>query len=646
MIKWYLSRFKSMSLMEIVFRVKQMLTARYEKIFCAGKSPGEVSYSLVNARFDYQNQSHRLLEEVVHVFGKDFDFSTVDTIDWHKDIFSGSRFPVSFAKSINIRHNENLSAKNVWEINRMQCLVNVSINYAHTKDQKYLEKFRQLLSSWIKSNPYLLGVNWYSNIEVNIRLIVWYFCWQLLDVKDIMDTNPEFKSFVNKEWVPCVYQHCKYSHNNPSKFSSSNNHLISEYAGLFVATSLWTFKESKKWNRIAKAGLEKEILRQHSASGVNKEEAAEYIQFITDFFLLSYVAGENANNPFSTKYQERLRSIFYYIHSFLDADNNFPQYGDEDDGKCILFDDLKGFNNFESLLVSGAIMFNDPLLKSKTNKIDNKNKVLFGAKAIETYENIKAGKANLTSALYSDEGHFIFRKQDADKEIYMHFDAAPLGYLSIAAHGHADSLSFMLHVDGQPVIVDSGTYTYHTEPEWRNYFIGTLAHNTIRINKQNQAKIAGPTLWLDHFNSEVIEVYKDEKAEKVKATHDGYAKMGIKHEREILFNKEENSFLVIDEITPKKSEEYLLELPLHLHPQMKLKKTGDTIVEVQNLAGKRNIRIEFDKSKDIEIVNGQTNPEILGWYSKSFMQKEPTNTILLSLRKSGYIKLETKINII
>ena len=88
----------------------------------------------------------------------------------------------------------------------------------------------------------------------------------------------------------------------------------------------------------------------------------------------------------------------------------------------------------------------------------------------------------------------------------MHFDAAPLGYLSIAAHGHADALSFILHVDGQPVFIDSGTYTYHTEPEWRQYFIGTLAHNTIRINQKDQAVNGGPTLWTKHYKTSIIDL--------------------------------------------------------------------------------------------------------------------------------------------
>ncbi len=103
----------------------------------------------------------------------------------------------------------------------------------------------------------------------------------------------------------------------------------------------------------------------------------------------------------------------------------------------------------------------------------------------------------------------------------------PLGYLSTAAHGHADALSFILHIDGKPVFVDPGTYTYHTEPEWRKYFISTLAHNTACVNGKNQAIFGGSTLWVSRYKTRIIETSQNDEKEIVCASHDGYEKMGI-----------------------------------------------------------------------------------------------------------------------
>ena len=162
------------------------------------------------------------------------------------------------------------------------------------------------MNSWIDDNPYLVGINWYSNLEINIRLISWFLCWEILDASELAAKNRKFEEFVAERWLPTIYLHCKYSYNNPSRFSSANNHLIAEYSGLFIASSKWKFKEAGSWLKYAAKGLEREIQLQHS-SGINREEAAGYIQFITDLFLLPYVVGEKTNNPFSDTYTGILR---------------------------------------------------------------------------------------------------------------------------------------------------------------------------------------------------------------------------------------------------------------------------------------------------------------------------------------------------
>jgi hypothetical protein len=583
-------------------------------------------------------------ETGINIFGKYFDYKNISPADWHLDIFSGKAFPMSFSKRMNIRKDPTLSAKCVWEINRLQFLLNIAITYQQTGDWDEIKSFIGIIQSWKKGNPYLTGINWYSNIEVNLRLISWFLCWEVLEADKLALQNKEFNLFVSNDWVPLIYQHCIYSYKNPSRYSSANNHLIAEYAGLFIASSKWPFKESKKWIKYSQKGLEKEIGRQHSEKGINKEEAAEYIQFVTDFFMLAYIVGENSGHPFSKQYKEQLHKIVQYIYNFLDCKGNFPKYGDEDDGKCFMVSFDEGFNNFKSLLSSGAIIFNDPLLKSKSNGYDIKNQLLFGDAGKKIFESVPGKIYTERSVFYKEDGHFIMRKKDNEKEVLLHFDAAPLGFLSIAAHGHADALSFLLHIDGQPFLVDSGTYTYHTEPEWRNYFIGTLAHNTIRVNRLNQAKIGGSTLWLQHYNCTVLNSETGNEIDKVKAKHDGYKRLGITHTREIIFDKKLLQIKIIDSIEPTKNEPYFIELPFHVHPAIKVQAFDEHSFELVNSNG-RNIRLQADQKLTTQLVCGQLDPEIIGWYSESFLHKEPCNVIISSLQGTGNIGIETIISI-
>ncbi len=610
-----------MSVPEVIFRAQQFVQKQQEKRTQVGRPPSCSLSCLPTPLLPISETSIDLEDTIIDIFGIPFDYG--EPIDWHLDIVSGRRFPLTFAKDINIRTEEYGSAKHVWEVNRLQFLPLVALRYRQTKDARFLKQFQELVTQWNEANPYLIGVNWYSNIEVNIRLIVWYFCWEILEASLLAETDPEFITFVHQVWVPTIYQHCHYSYQNPSRFSSANNHLISEHAGLFVAASFWKFTESAQWVAHARQGLEHEILVQHSAQGVNKEEAAEYIQFITDFFLIPYVVAEQIQQPFSQRYRQTLENVLDYIFSLMDQRGNLPFYGDEDDGKVVFFD-CDPPDNFRSLLVSGVILFENAAWKNRTTGIDNKNLVLFGEAGRQVYERVSADTTPPPSRFYKSEGHFILRTANDGQEVYVHLDAAPLGFLSIAAHGHADALSWVLHVDGYPIITDVGTYTYHTEPAWRSYFIGTLAHNTIRVDRQDQAKSTGPTMWSNHYRVTVLRNETNDTHDLVVAEHNGYQHLGVTHRRALSLDKTNHTLRIVDDIMLDRPGKHTLELPLHLHPAVSIDATSDAYKLVTS--GARPVTVRPDPALTVSVVRGETDP-ILGWYSPSFQQKEPTSVL-------------------
>jgi hypothetical protein len=483
------------------------------------------------------------------------------------------------------------------------------------------------IKSWVSENPYLKGINWYSNIEVNIRLLVWYFCWQILWDDESLKRNKELAQFTEEIWLPTIYDHCIYSHSNPSRYSSANNHLISEYSGLFVAAIAWPFQESSNWLNYAQKGLEKEIIEQHSSNGINKEEAAEYIQFITDFFLIPFAVGKKHKIEFSDTYKTQLYKTFDYILNLLDVKGGYIKYGDEDDGKVLVVDPDPHSNNFLSLLTSGTIIFKDSNFKKSKTSFDLKNWLLFGEIGKNIFANTKERQQELQSTFYTEEGHFFFRKAsnvDPSKEIYLHFDAAPLGYLSIAAHGHADALSVVLTLDGDPILVDAGTYTYHTEKQWRKYFVSTLAHNTMCIDNANQAGYVGPTMWLEHYNVDVTNTLKGD-VEIVSAKHSGYKKIRCTHSRTVKFNRAKDEFIITDEVNTDFRQHSINQL-WHLHPAVVVERINDHSLTLKHSQGTRKVKVELDSSLTIKIIKGETEP-INGWFSKSFLLKEPTIVI-------------------
>lgn len=635
-ISWYIKRLKTFSLGEFFYRIRQRVRTHVfdKRQMEKSSAPVELPKSSIiedgSAHLDYP-----IFDKTVDVF---------KPVHWHLDLSTGREFPKSFAHKIDIRSDKYGSAKHVWEVNRMQFMLHIAMLYKNSGNGKYLDLFRYHLTSWKNENPYMVGVNWYSNIEVNLRLICWYFCWQVLDVDGVcadIAKEPTFKEFVRDVWRPLIYEHAEYSYNHPSLCSSANNHLISEYAGLFVAACGWDIPNRKARLEYAKAGLEREILTQNTAEGVNREEAAEYIQFIDDFFLIAAVVGRRVGVEFSEAYNKRLHSMADYMNAMLDCNCNYPMYGDGDDGFVLRPDSGGHFNNFKSLLSSFAVYFEDASLKRSDALWDEKNELLFGVAGREKFVMMPAAAAGFVmdgNRFFPESGHFIFRRVEGIavsgfRETYLHFDAAPLGFLSIAAHAHADALSFILHVDGKPVLVDPGTFTYHTHKDLRAYFVSTIAHNTVCVNGKNQANQAGPTMWLNHYKAKVVSC--DEKSGEVVATHNGYASDGVTHMRKIQFNRDKNEFMIVDTLRCEKVA--TVEIPFHLHPEMTVRLDGRMVA--LDVPGARRVLIELDEKLTYMVRDD-------GWYSEHFGEKVPMQYLYAKTECKGDAVFVTKLRVL
>ena len=104
---------------------------------------------------------------------------------------------------------------------------------------------------------------------------------------------------------------------------------------------------------------------------------------------------------------------------------------------------------------------------------------------------------------------------------WLAFDHGPLGFLSIAAHGHADALALWLHLDGEPVLVDSGTYLYSGGGAIREALRATASHNALTIDGASQSATAGPFNWRDK-GPDAAGAPGRAARWSISASHDGY----------------------------------------------------------------------------------------------------------------------------
>jgi len=196
------------------------------------------------------------------------------------------------------------------------------------------------------------------------------------------------------------------------------------------------------------------------------------------------------------------------------------------------------------------------------------------------------------------------------------------------AHGHADALSIILSKNGYLFLIDPGTFRYNGVPEWRKYFKGTRAHNTVTIDGQDQAIFETSFIWSKPYRIQSIKMEKIKNGLLFSATHNGYKRLKepVLHTRTILWLGEGN-FLIKDTFSGKGIHEF--ELNYHLHPEVEVEKEADWLKLIR-----KDLKI-FMKQIDgaqFELISGQEKP-ILGWYSDVYGIKKKTTT--LQCKKSG-----------
>ncbi|HEX9956220.1 MAG TPA: alginate lyase family protein, partial [Fibrella sp.] len=126
-------------------------------------------------------------------------------------------------------------------------------------------------------------------------------------------------------------------------------------------------------------------------------------------------------------------------------------------------------------------------------------------------------------AALSDSGYRML----TTSRLELFVDVGPVGPDHQPGHAHADTFSFVLHIDGKPVIVDPGISTYQIG-ERRSWERSTAAHNTVTIAGQSSSEV-----WSGFRVGRRAQVRIEvDTPHCIKAHHDGYSHLGIRHTRQ------------------------------------------------------------------------------------------------------------------
>lgn len=559
--------------------------------------------------------------------------------DWHRCDVTGKRAnPDAFGPTLDYRDPTVVGdIKIIWEKSRHHHTTLLAVAYALTGEHRYAAGAVARVADWILANPPLRGVNWASGLEVGLRLMAWAWVYELLR------PHPQWTTWFGPDsplW-PSVYQHQTFLEGFESRGSSANNHLLGELAGQYVASVTWpVYPESTGWQQSSKAALTRESALQFFESGVNREMGFGYHVFATELLLLPALLGERSGDAFAPAYLARLARSLRVIGDLRGPGGLLPRYGDEDEGLAAQLE-ARNSPRVDGLLRVGRDWLGVPVAEPAGGHLSAA--LLLGAKRDE----LRAEPAAPGSFAYPDAGLFVLDAGGPPhRNVRVLADAGPLGYLSLAGHGHADALAFTLSVGAQPVVVDPGVYAYHADSVWRSYFRSTAAHNTLELDLQDQSVQAGSFLWADKAAATLKSWTPLPDGGQLGAAHDGYTRLpgAPVHTRE--FELRGRFLTITDRVTGQ--GEHHLRLHLHLHPDCDVQPEAKSSYWVTWDTGA--LRATFDPQLSVHLGRGEHDPASgatpLGWYSPRYGLKVPSPSFRATLTATLPITLVTTLEIL
>lgn len=391
-----------------------------------------------------------------------------------KNEFSFNNETHTLPNAFNWRVNPSKDLEWFILLHKFYYLKDLARAYDYTHDESYAEKWVSLIRSWIRQIP----DGFIDSQVTGRRLQQWLISYPVFvnQYHSLAITADFFERFLYS-----IHSQTHYLCHNLTP--DGNHRTIELYAIFMVAVTFPELKSSAWFLEFSTQQLLANMQQDLLPDGVHRELSTDYHHSVLENYLRfrGLAVLNNIKLPEACEVLLKQAIKFsYYAHK---PDGFIPAISD---GDC---------NSHLSLLKKAQRYYVDPYLDFI----------------------ISQGKEGLApeqrSCGFSHSGYYILRSDwnahPYEEALYLFFDCAGLGF---GSHGHYDALNFEMAAYGQSLIVDPGRYTYNEKSNdginWRRYFKGTDAHNTVVVDGMDQMPYQSgrptnpePKTTLQHFIS-------------------------------------------------------------------------------------------------------------------------------------------------
>ena len=555
-----LSRVRSMHGKEIIDRIRQTATARldvwrfrhgYDFAANVGRSTapqGEFFFKpaqvptlcevlhqrLPGTTRDIVARAEKILLHRFDLLGyENLDYGP--DIDWHFDLVHEKRAPQRpWFKVQYLDFNEVGDSKITWELNRHQHLVTLAKAYALTADERFGREIVLQWKDWHASNPYPIGVNWASSLEVAFRSVSWIWVYFLIAESPIMTAE------LRRQWMRALAISGRHIETFLSTYFSPNTHLLGEAVALFFLGALFReLPHAERWKQRGWKIVLDSMATQVRPDGFYFEQSTYYHVYALDMFLHARILAALNKIPVPANFEDALKKMLDALFLISRAGVP-PMIGDDDGGRW--FDSRR--NRAEYMmdpLSTGAVLFERGDFRAFVGTIREDTLWLLGEKGLAEFETLATCDGSGDSAALRDAGIYLMTDPEIGQQLFV--DAGPHG----PGHGHADALSLQLIRRGRVLLGEAGTYEYIPDNGERAAYRGTASHNTMRVDGLDQAENTGMFAWGERPSIQVKNWTTGRHFDLFQGIHDGYKRLPepVLHQRWI-FHRKEQFWLVRD----------------------------------------------------------------------------------------------------
>jgi len=564
-------------------------------------------------------EADAILEHRFRLLGYD-DVRYGPEIDWHLDAVHGKRPPLKPSFKVRYLDFEEVGDHKVtWELNRHQHLVTLAKAWRFTSNAAYVEELIKQWHGWQAANPYPMGINWSSSLEAAFRSVSWIWVQRLLADCDVLPSG--FYTDISL----ALAIHARYVERTLSTYFSPNTHLLGEAVALFfIGTLCPQFESAERWRKRGWKILIEEAERQVHPDGVYFEQSLYYHVYALDFFLHSRVLADRNHIDVPSEFDITLNKMLNFVAAVSRAGPPMG-FGDDDGGR--LFNSRR--NHSEQLtdpLATGALLFRRNDLK-RVATLTEEAIWLFGETAVTSLRQGVAEREKLSSAAFESSGIFLLASaSEILGPMQMMIDAGPQGTAN-SGHGHTDALAIQVSLDRQPLLVDSGTFSYMSEE--RDMFRGTAAHNTMRVDGLDQAVPEGPFAWSAIPAVKAEKWIAGETFSLFAGSHNGYARLSdpVIHRR-FVFHLHGSFWLVRD--VAEGNASHKVETYWHFAPGVNLLKNENGFVAASSAIAPEESQARLGL---IPLEDTRWSSQIIsGYVSPVYGKKEPAQILRCSTK--------------